>query len=167
MTSNTTVVIENGVATVTSRGITIVLSQGTVTIDSGRCCCKTEDPELVCEAQTVWGGDPVRFGFKPAAGGSDGEVKFFPPAGIGEATTDMPESIWVLQNQEGGVFVNLTRSPHLSSARSATVRIETAGEDPIELEVVPSGSGMAGLASGASLVAGKAYCVTITPAWGE
>ncbi len=153
-------------AVVEVSNLVVTLPQnGTVTIDVKECCC--DAPGFVCEAQTNWGSsDPVKFGIIPQED-ANGNVMFFPANGVGEAATDMPESVWVIQNQDGGIFVNLTRSPHLSSARGALVKIETEGQDPVELKAEVNGSGIAGFVNDVVLVAGKTYCVTITPLWGE
>jgi hypothetical protein len=165
--NSTTITVADGVTTIVSQNFTLVLSNGSVVITPAP--CPEEPAPFECSSHTVWDAEPVVFGFKPVDDG-EGGVQFFPPNSIGEFVGPAPESVWIIHNDGAAIRASFSLSPHLTGVQSATVSIASSveGEEPIEFEIEPSGSGLTGTGTGSwQLVAGQTYCVTVLPARGE
>ena len=167
MTNPVIITVEDGSVVVRTPQTTV-----TVTLNCQPCPDCPPAP-FECESQPSWSsGQPVVFRFTP---GQDvaGNTAFEPAAGIGQPLSELPESIMRIENAvlTNAIGVTLMRSPHLSSARSATVILTSAvaGEPPLQIEVEPSADGtMFGEAEGSwQLTPDELYCATIIPAWGE
>jgi hypothetical protein len=169
--NSTTITVADGVTTIIAHNFTVTLSEGSVVITPVP-CDDTPDPPapLVCESQPNWMGDGTPTVFSFEAGEGENGTGFFPSVSIGTELTLSPPGVWALLNDGDGISVALTRSPHLSSARSAMVTITSSdpNEAAVELEAVAEGSGLhANAAPGWQFVPGRSYCVSIVPAWGE
>ena len=158
------------VVTVDGNTITFNTPQASVSVTVH---CPLVDPPsepFECASQPAWLGDGSATVFGFVAGESAEGVGFFPAQNLGEASNETPVATWAILNDGESITAAFTRSPHLSSARSLTVTIASSepGEEPVTFEAEPEGSGLHGSATpGWQFVPGRAYCVSVVPAWGE